>query len=97
MSGFYNRDLTGTVKFIFICIPISPEIVTTFNAENVTNKSMKAACKQDRPQNSSSIHKNKLHVQTHTHKHTQVTLRYEDDIQLLLKLHSDSVGSIRQH
>jgi hypothetical protein len=38
--------LTLTIKFIFICIPVSPEMVTTFNIENVINQSKKAPCKQ---------------------------------------------------
>jgi len=37
---------------------------------------------------------NKLHIQIHTYKHTQVHLFYEDDIQLLLKLQNDSMGLI---
>jgi len=75
-----NMILILTFKFIFICIPLSPEMVTTFDTVNVIKLFIYT--------------QNKLHIQIHTYKHTQVHLFYEDDIQLLLKLQNDSMGLI---
>jgi len=54
-----------TFKFIFICILISPEMVTTFNTENVVNQSKKAPCKHRTGHRTLHLHKNKLHLQIH--------------------------------
>ena len=67
---------------------------TNFHAQNVINQPNKASCKHRAAIKFFIYTQNKLHIQIHTYKHTQVHSVYEDDIQLLLELQNDSMGLI---
>ena len=67
---------------------------TNFHTQNVINQSNKVPCKQRAVMKFFIYTQNKLHMQIHTNKHTQVHSVYEDDIQLLFELQNDSMGLI---
>jgi len=68
-------------------------MVTNFDTENIINQSKKAPCKHRTVIKLFTYTQNKLHIQIHTYKHTQVHSGYEDDMHLLLQLWIDRMGS----